>query len=253
MRRLFFLAILLSGFGFSYAQSISPEHSDIITTKSIVVKNEKFPTDDSAVYIIPVVSDKYPELMKALRDTVLFDGESTDSVINQYKTQGIGISYFSYDITYANKDIISLQLYYETVGAHLDESQQWLTLNIHTGKSYSLNQEINPAGLKWLFDNYKALIKQRIALDKQSNAEDDQSSVEQENDRNMYNDLDQSIDNLEAEELFKGYVFCDKGIILRTEAILPHAVHDHEPDRTWLIPYKKLKPYILPGAVVLKK
>ena len=253
MRRLFSLAILLSIFGFSYAQKTGPDHSDIITTKRIAVKNEKFPTDDSALYIIPVVSDKYPELKKALCNTVLFDGESIDSVINQYKTQGMGISYFSYDITYANKDIISLQLYYETMAAHPDESQQWLTLNIHTGKPYLLKQEINTAGLKWLFDNYKALIKQRIAQDKQSTFGDDQNSADHEGDRNMYNDLDQSIDNLDVEELFKSYVFCDKGIILTTEGILPHAVHALEPDRTWLISYKKLKAYILPGAIVLKK
>ena len=253
MRGLFSLVILLSSFGFSYAQKISSDHSDIILTKRIAVKNEKFSTDDSAVYIIPVVSGKYPELKKALCDTVLFDGESLDSVTNQYKTEGIGISYFSYDITYATKDIISLQLYYETMGAHPDESQQWLTLDIHSGKPYPLKQEINPAGLKWLFDNYKALIKQRIFEDKQSTLRDDLTSPEHEDDRNMFNDLEQSIDKLEADELFKNYVFSNKGLILMTEGVLPHAVRAHEPDRTWLMSYKKLKPYILPSAIVLKK
>ena len=253
MKRFLLLVIILLCFSFSYAQKRYPDYRSIITTKRIAVKNQKFPTDDSSFYMLPVVSDKYPELKKALCDTNLFDGESIDSVINEYKTQGIGITYFAYNITYADKEMISLQLYYETMSAYPDENQRWLTLNMHTGQAYSLKQEISSAGLKWIFDNYKALIKERIAIDKQATLGDDPDSPEHEDDRNMYSDLDKSIDDLEFEELIKNYVFSDKGIIFTTDDILPHTVHNHEPDRTWFISYKKLKLYILPGAVVLKK
>ena len=139
------------------------------------------------------------------------------------------------------------------MGAYPDENQRWLTLNIHTGKVYSIANEINPTGLKWVFDNYKALLKTRIAEGKEAAMKPDQNGSLSEEDERMYNDLEQSIDNLELEEMLKNYVFTDKGIVFTTDDILPYAVHEREPSRNWYVPYKKLKPYILSSAIVLKK
>jgi len=253
MKYFLLLTVMLFSFSFGYAQKTPPDYSYIITTKRIVVKNEKLTTDDSSVYFIPVVSDKYPELKKTLSDTSLFDGKTIDTVVNEYKTEGIGTSFFSYGIAYADKNIISLQLYYETMGAQPDNSQRWLTLNIHTGKIYSIANEIDSTGLKWIFTNYKALIKARIEEEKVAGEQNTQTTAQEEENNSIYDDLEHSIDNMEFEEMLKNYVFTDKGVIFTTEDILPHVVHDREPARNWLIPYNKLKPYILPGAIVLKK
>src|ERR1700744_290277 len=241
MKYFFCLIALLLSFTFVYAQKKSSDYSYIITAKKVILKNEKSGTDDSCVYFVPIVSDKYPELKRALSDTNLFGGETIDTVVKRYKSEGLGNTYFSYEITYADKNIISLQLYYETMGGdHPDESQRWLTLNIPTGKIYSITNEINPAGLKWIFDNYKSALNARIAEAKKGDMKPDENGSLSEEDERMYSDLEQSVNNLELEELIKNYVFTNEGIIFTTEDILPYVVHGREPDRNWYIPYKKL-------------
>jgi len=144
--------------------------------------------------------------------------------------------------------VISLKLNYETMGTYPDNAQQWLTLNIHSGASCPISEEINPTGLKWIFDNYKELLKNRITNNR--NKLDMQKVDETYTD--IYSDLMASADTLAAGEMLKRYVFTNKGIDFTTENILPHSAEDFEPQRDWLIPYNKLKPYILPQAIVLK-
>ena len=247
MKHFLFVAASFFLFSLSNAQGIkSSDYSSIITTKKIILKYQDNAVDS---LMIPVVSDKYPELKKALCDTNLFFDDKLDTVIKRYQTTGTGITYFNYEVTFVNKDIISLKLYYETMGTYPDDAHQWLTLNIHTGASYPIGKEINPAGLTWIFTTYKELLKKRI-----SDAENrlDKEKVD-ESYTAIYNDLITSADTLASEEMLKRYVFTDKGIEFTTEDILPHAAANFEPQRDWFIPYNKLKPYILPQAIVLKK
>jgi hypothetical protein len=242
----FISVIILLLFNCGYAQKkIAPDYSYIITTKKVILKYQDNQPDS---LLIPIVSDKYPELKKALCDTNLFFGDRLDSIIHRYKTNGTGITFFNYAVTFVNKDVISIELYYETMGAYPDHSQQWLTLNIHTGAIYTINNEINPAGLDWVYTTYKKLLKKRIAdneneLDKEKV---DSSYVD------IYKDLNASADDLTPEQVLKNYVFTDKGIFFTTEVTLPHAAENFEPQKDWFIPYDKLKPYKLPGAMVLK-
>ena len=247
MKHFLFVAAFFFLFSFSYAQGIKPsDYSSIITTKKIILKYQDNAADS---LLIPMVSDKYPELKKALCDTNLFFGDKLDTVIKPYNTDGTGITSFNYEVTFVNKDVISLKLHYETKGIYPDNAHQWLTLNIHTGASYPISKEISPAGLTWIFTNYKELLKTRISNDRNRL---DKEKVD-ENYTDIYNDLMESADTLAAGEMLKRYVFTDKGIDFTTEDILPHVAEDFEPKRDWLIPYNKLKPFILPQAIVLKK
>ena len=260
MKRCSFLIALLLTLQYGFAQKKAvTDYSKIITTKKIILKYQ----DQTDSLMIPVVSDKYPELKNALCDTSLFFGERLDSVVNRYQTSGTGTTAFNYFITYINKDVVSLRLYYETMGAYPDQQTQSLTLNIHTGKAYAINKEISAAGLKWAYTNYKKVLKKRIADDKDgivAAKENKKNSDEMggyigadENIDDIYGDLDQSADDLTIDDLLSNYVFTDKGILFTTEPRLAHAVRNFEPERDWVVPYKKLKLFILPGAIVLKK
>ena len=256
--------LLLVGFafifqyGFAQQKSIT-DYRNILTTKKIVIKYQA-QTDS---LMIPVVSDKYPGLKKALCDTSLFFGDRLDTVIRRYQNNGTGITSFNYGITYINKDVVSLRLYYETMGAYPDEEKQSLTLDIHNGKAHPLSSEINSAGLNWIYTSYKKLLKKRIAQDKSGIEAARENKKEKSNEMDgyvgqdvntddIYQDLDQSVEDITMERLLSNYIFTDKGVIITTEPTLAHAVRNFEPERDWLIPYKKLKPFILAGAIVLK-
>jgi hypothetical protein len=244
MKHILLLTALSLLFSFSRAQEkTAAAYSDIVTAKKITVKCKKYP-DKTAVYMIPIVSKKYPELKKALCDTSVFFGDKLDSVIKEFQTEGRGITSFSYDITFLDKDVISLKLHYETIAAYPDESQTWLTLNVHTGKLYPISDELNSNGLKWMFNNYKSLLWKRILQDKKENQGEGSDD---------YDLLKSAVDSLHSDDLFKGFIFTKEGMMVSMEKILPHVVQVYEPDREWLVPYGKLKPYILPSAVVLKK
>ncbi len=246
MRRFLLISASILLVNYCYGQKISTaDYSKIITTKKVMLTRQGSEPDS---LMIPVVSANYPELRRALSDTNLFLGDKLDAVVKRYQADGSGITSFNYAVTFVNKDVISLELYYETMGAYPDNSQEWLTLNIHTGSAYPLSKEISPAGLDWIYTNYKALLKKRLSTDEDALDKDkvDDSYIE------IYKDLTTSTDELTPDVLLKNYIFTAKGIIFTTDAILPHDVKNFEPDRKWLVPYAQLKPYILPGAVVLK-
>ncbi|HTD97642.1 MAG TPA: hypothetical protein VK668_00070 [Mucilaginibacter sp.] len=244
-------------YGYAQKKPIT-DYSKIITTKKILLKFQ----DQTDSLMIPVVSDKYPGLKNALCDTSLFFGERLDTVVNQYQTNGTGITAFNYNITYINGDVVSLRLYSETMGAYPDQQTQSLTLNIHTGKAYPINKEISAAGLKWAYTSYKKLLKKRIDDDKSeivAAKENKKDSDEmggyiggEENIDDIYGDLSQSADDLTMDDLVSNYIFTDKGVLFTTEPRLAHAVRNFEPERDWIVSYKKLKSFKLPGAIVLK-
>jgi hypothetical protein len=235
----YFLSISLLFLLFSpcYGQKKTPDYSYIVTSKKVVMRHH----NETAVLTIPVASAKYPALRKALCDTCLFFGDSLEDVINDYRLEGSGITSLSYELTFVNKNIISLKLYYETMGAYPSESQRWLTLNTHTGQHYALKDEIIPKGLNWVLTKYKTILRKRIS----GNREDKDCS-------DTYNDLKTAIDNLNSNALFKGYLFTKDGIMVSMEPTLPHVVQSCESARDVMIPYIKLKPFKTSEAIVIK-
>ncbi|HEY4194745.1 MAG TPA: hypothetical protein VGM63_04370, partial [Mucilaginibacter sp.] len=116
MKHFLFLLALFSYFTSSYAQNKKAfDYSNIINTKKIILRYQDNKADS---LLIPIVSDKYPELKKALCDTNLFFGDKLDTVIKRYQTSGTGITYFNYEVTFVNKDVISLKLHYETMSTY---------------------------------------------------------------------------------------------------------------------------------------
>jgi hypothetical protein len=236
------LIILVSAYFISYqaySQIRQPLQKSIISTKIVVLK---FETQTDSLKI-PVVSDQYPALKKALSYKNIFDGDALTDVIKNYQSCGCGIIRVDYEITFENKEIVSLIIYFDTMAAYPDDYQKFLTFNINTGELYSIKNEINPKGLKWIYDNYKATLNRRIAANKEENAD--------ENDEG-YNMLKTTIDSLTSDELFEKYVFTKTGIMLSIDKILPHVIRASEPDRDYTIPFSKLKTYKTPTAIVLK-
>jgi hypothetical protein len=86
MKRFLFSLLLLVISVFVHAQNNNQCDNSIITSQKIVVKNDEYPNGRPAIYLIPIVSKKYPELRKALSDTILFEGEKLDTVIKELKT-----------------------------------------------------------------------------------------------------------------------------------------------------------------------
>ena len=220
-----------------YAQT-KPENS-IISTKRVLLqyKNQR------DTLWIPVVPDKYPALKKALAYQKLFDGDNLNAVIKNYDTCGCGVTGLRYAVTFEGKGIISIKIYVDYYGAYPNSYEKWYTLETATGKVYPVTRELNSAGLNWVLQNYKAILRKRIATEKQENDTEDTAT---------WNTLKADIADLKRAELLGKYVFTKEGIQFSTEAALGHAVHLFEPYRDWLIPYDRLTKFKAPGAAILK-
>jgi len=223
----------------AYSQTKPSLQKSIISEKIAVLKYR----DHLDTLEVPVVSDKYPALKKALSYKNIFYGDDLPDVIKNYANCECGITSLGYDVTFESRDILSIKIYIETAAAYPDDSEEWFTLNISTGKPYPLSKEINGKGLSWLFDYYKVELRKRIYKYKNENPEEDIDA---------YNELKAAVDSLHSDEVFGKYVFTNQGIALSIEKILPHAIQNMEPDRDVLIPFDKLKTYRMPGALVIK-
>jgi len=239
----------------SFSQTKHPVHKSIISTRMEILyfkHNDSSSLEDQQDTLkIPVVSDKYPRLKKALSFENIGDSDGLDSAKATFAGCACGITSMDYEITYEGKDIISLKVFTEGMGAYPSSSTQWLTYNIHTGEHYSIKNEVNTAGLQWLFKSYKALLRKRLAEDREYHKKD--TNETQEEYTRVYNEEKESIDTLSLNGLISSYVFVGtRGITFTTEGILPHVIQALEPDRDWFIPYNRLRKYKQPHALVIK-
>ena len=163
------VVLLYYCFSIFYGNAQGKSAKYIISTQSVALNYQ----DKSDTMRLPVVSDKYPELKKALAYEKIFDGKSLDEVVKNYSACGCGITAVNYAVTFENNDVISIELYYEIMDAYPDSEEQWITLNIHTGEPYPVSNEINAAGMKWLFEHFKTTLKQRIEINKENILNDD--------------------------------------------------------------------------------
>ena len=250
MKYALIFAAFLASINLIYAQEpTKASYSRIITPKKIYLRY-KHRSPDSL--IIPKVSNRYPGLKKALCDTSLFGGDRLDSIVKEYKETGMGLNSFYYDVFFVNKSVISLKFYSEGMGAYPSSSQDWRTLNIHTGKPHPIGAEINAAGLKWIYTTYMALLRKRIKEERAERLKNKQESAEYDT-PNIYRQLRESVDTISFNGMLSTYIFTDEGVVFTTERILPHVIQAFEIDRDWFIPYSKLMAYRLSGALVLKK
>lgn len=231
-----------------YCQAKQARNESAIFAQRIILKYSKHGDAEIASHSdtlrIPVAGKKYPALQKALSYENLFLGDGLKTLQDHYADCACGITGLNYEITFENQEVISLKLFYDTEAAYPSSFQQWLTLNKQTGKAYPLSAEIDPNGRRWLFKIYKDTLLNRIERDKEATS--DKDSV-------TYDELKTNINQLESSELFSKYIFTGKGIMLSIDAILPHAVQEEEPDEDLFIPFSKLKSYVLPQAIVIKK
>jgi len=246
--------LLFSAFGLAYAQNSAAAKKSIIHKRIVLLtykhNDSSLLEDHVDTLSLPVPSGNYPELKKALSFENIADADGEVAVKKNYAECSCGITGLSYEVTFESKDFLSIKIFTEGMGAYPSSSWQWLTLNIHTGKPYAIGNEINPAGLKWIYNSYKALLLQRIASDRKANpapageSQDDYNSI--------YDEQKQSVSSLAKSELLQNFVFTAKGITFTTAGVLPHATQALEIDREWFIPYTKLVKYRQPDARVVK-
>jgi hypothetical protein len=230
----------------NYSQT--KHHKSIVSTKMVVLtfkhNDSSYLEDHADTLNIPVVSDRYPGLKKTLAFKNIGDDSGLDPVKANYAACGCGLTNMDYEVVFESKDILSIKIFTEGEGAYPSSYTQRLTLDIHTGDAYPLNKEINAAGLEWIYNTYRSLMKKRIAGDFKS-----RKGEEEGYDRDK---LNESIDSLTAEDMLKDYLFTNSGIMFSTEGVLSHAVQPFEPDREWFIPYARLRKYKMPHAIIVK-
>jgi hypothetical protein len=229
----------------SCAQTGKPGSDIIVSTKKVYLHYQQ--QTDSLLF--PVVSEKYPALRDSLSEKNLLRGDILDTVVARYSKCGCQTTALSYDVDFANADVISIGLYYEYYGAYPSEWEEWLTLDVHTGKPYPIENEINQAGMEYVAQLYKKQLKKAIELEKPDDSADTENK---DDDQEAYDDLKANLESLTTSIIVSNYSFTDKGIWFKTDDALPHVARSHEPDRVLLITYAQLKPYIKASSLVLK-
>jgi hypothetical protein len=243
------LALCLSFIAGQAQQKKAVTKEPIITTKTVVLHRAENSYGDTLY--IPIVSNKYPRLKAALAKESLFSDSSLAENVKRYQDDGSGITSLNYDIPYQDQNIISIHLNYESMNAHPDEWEQWDTFDIHTGKAYPISKEINPAGLKWIYQAYKARYKKVIKeawIDQKSNSD----KADLPDAQMAFDQLSEAINKLTFANLFVSYVFTTKGLLITSPKVLSHYIQAYEPDHTWLIPYSRLRQYKIATARVIK-
>lgn len=197
--------------------------------------------------IIPVVSPKYPALKRAMADSLIFDGRTLNEIIQAYAGHESGITNLDYEISYQNRQVISIKLNYETMGAYPDSFQKWLTFDIATGKPHLLSADLTLAGIQKIFADYKAHLKKDLKNLQSRMSGEDKAVI-----NDIMHQLNTSIVSLKISDLDDHYLFTKMGILITSESVLPHATRALDLDRDLLIPYARLSKYRKPGAAVIR-
>lgn len=236
----FFLLILFSGF----AQENTVNKKDIIKPKKVFLQYHG--KKDSLV--IPVVSDKYPALKKALSPKRLFDGTDLSDIVKSHEEDGHGIIGCSYIVTYVNKNVISIAVKYKTMGAYPGDYLKWFTIDIKSGKHYDLSKEISEAGLTKIFLDYKRELNERIRLKEKELLKD---SISKEVVTHTIWTLQLSANDLKPKDFFSDYLFSERGIFIRAESMLSHMASVFDFNSATIVYYDKLLDYKKDDATVL--
>jgi hypothetical protein len=239
-RCLLAIALLIACYA-TYAQTIKPGSNIIVSTKTVYLHYQ----DQKDSLMFPEASAQYPALKEALSPDNLLQGDKLEDVVANYQKCGCGIIGLSYAVGFVNTDVISIEIYYNRMDDHPTSYGEWLTLDVHTGKPYALDNEINQSGIDYITARYKKWPKQNISDEKTLKEDEDTQ-------KDVYDDLANSTDALTPKVILSEYIFTDKGVLIKTDAILPQDVQDHEPNRVLLIPYNQLKPYVKTSSMVLK-
>jgi hypothetical protein len=233
--------VLVMACQITYAQTNKPGSDVIVSTKTVYLLYQ----DQKDSLMFPEISAQYGALREALSPKNLLQGDSPEDVMANYKKCGCGITGLSYGIGFVNADVISVEIFYNRMDDHPTSYGEWLTLNVHSGKPYTFDNEINQAGIDYITARYKKWLKQNISDEKTLKEDEDTQ-------KDVYDDLANSTDALTPKVILSEYIFTNKGVLFKTDDILPQEVQDHEPNRVLLIPYAQLKLYVKASSVVLK-
>ncbi|TFF40228.1 hypothetical protein [Mucilaginibacter psychrotolerans] len=238
MKRILIAICLIFACFRGFAQTKGKATPPIITTKKVYLQyqNQK----DSL--LIPVVSDDYPGLQKALSDSVLFSGEKLQDVIDNYRKCGCGITSLNYKVEYANSRMVSIRLYYEGMGAYPSAYQTWLTLLADDGNSISLNTALGDGGTDYILQKYKQILISRINRDMTGQPRETNAVATRK-------ELLTAVGKLKAKDITNKFLLTPKGLLVTTDNVLPHVIQNLEPQREVLFTMAELKKFSVAYSV----
>jgi len=226
---------------FSQTSKTNTSSSVIKSSKTVLLKHNNDKADSLQ---IPVVAARYPQLQKALSERMLLDGRFAKAVADTFASTGMGITHLDFSVSFENDDVISVILNYETMGAYPSSYTKWLNLDKRTGKHYPLEDELTAKGMDEILKQYKAMLRTSILNEKKAGKGEAAQT---------YKTLIESLNRLTVKDLSANYIFTKTGINFRSEDVLGHAYRNMEPNREWLVPYKRLKIYLSPKSIIVKK
>jgi hypothetical protein len=201
-----------------------------ITTRPVYLRYQ----DRADTLYLPMVSHDFPELQKALSEREILNGKTIKEVVSEYAECECGLTSLNYDISCFNKDVISINLMYETMGAYPSSGQQWINLYVKTGKPVLLSKILTPKGLSIIKAKYKRILSERIEDDKKALKDDP------DYDASIYDRLIETVNTFNINSSATKYLLTPKGILLSSNDVLPHVVQAFEPQRDVLFSYKQL-------------
>lgn len=227
-------------------ETVAEPEAPEITGKTYKALYKSDDMESQAFYNLPVVGDDFPKLKAALTDQKLL-GASIREVMNDFQASGSGTTSADFKVTYATPELVSLIFTTEFMGAYPSGMDEYKTLDAQTGKAYTLDREVNAAGIRWMLENYKKVVGARIAAAEKSGAYEDEEGGF------SFQEIRENLEGLSADDLEGHFVFTGKGIRVTSDDVMPHVALALEPDRVVDFSYEALKKYAAPTSVILKK
>jgi hypothetical protein len=227
-------------------ETVEEPEAPEITGKTYKALYKSDDMESQAFYNLPVVGDDFPKLKAALTDQKLL-GAPIKEVMSDFKASGSGTTSADFKVTYATPELVSLIFTTEFMGAYPSGMDEYKTLDTQTGKAYTLDREVNAAGIRWMLENYKKVVGARIAANEKDFDE------EEEEGGFSFQEIRENLEGLSADDLEGHFVFTGKGIRVTSDDVMPHVALALEPDRVVDFSYEALKKYAAPTSVILKK
>jgi hypothetical protein len=232
--KLFLLTALLFFVPAVFAQKV------LITPKKIIYKRLK-PNDDSKKTFIvtyPKVKAANAVLAKKIETAISFDKNLKLELNEEIKGDIQWLEEAEYDVLYNNRGILCVDLFVTGWGAYPSSSTKTVVVDLRTGK------KIGPGDV---LTNFPALVARLKILQRKDIAEGIKvikadPDFSDENTDELFKDADFTAADLDNFAVFA------TGVTFYYDYGFPHVIQALEPDGSYFVKWKDLKPFIKPGS-----
>jgi hypothetical protein len=212
-----------------------------VSTRKYILKSK----DQEAVMEWPQVEGEVTkEALRKMNQAISIDtvcGESIDAIQKNYSECSCGTVGSGYSVNYNKRDILSLSISVETMGAYPDGYLRSYNFSVKTGEGISIDHLIKKDSLSSLIMRLNAELTKRVEESKAMAEEDAEKSDDNESLDDLFSRTEFSKDDL------KSFIITDKGITFYFDFGFPHAFQALEPAGDFFISNEELKPYLNAG------